>query len=279
MRKILAYLGPVGTYSYEAASRCLLALGNSQEWELHALPTIPHILTAVAKGSVDAGLVPGENSIEGTINITLDMLAHELSLYIQGETVLNINHCLLSHSQDLREIHTVLSHPQALAQCRKFIQQKLPQAQCLPANSTAEAVQNLASMGPGTAAIASRNTQRFYNVPILVPDIGDYPCNQTRFLLVGRTPCPHSDTKKTSLVLALEKDRPGGLYEVLGEFARQSINLTKIESRPAKKELGNYIFFIDCEAGHNHPGLQEVLKNLEKKTALLKNLGSYNLIS
>jgi prephenate dehydratase len=97
--------------------------------------------------------------------------------------------------------------------------------------------------------------------------------------LVGRTPCPHSDTKKTSLVLALEKDRPGGLYEVLGEFARLNINLTKIESRPAKKELGNYIFFIDCEAGHDHPGLQEVLCNLEKKTALLKNLGSYNLIS
>jgi prephenate dehydratase len=170
-----------------------------------------------------------------------------------------------------------MSHPHALAQCRLFLQKVLPHANLIETNSTSEAVQKLSPERIGTAAIASKKTHFVYHVPILAEDIGDFAHNQTRFLVVGKQPNLLEKTLKTSLVLGMEKDRPGSLYNTLGEFAKQNINLTRIESRPAKNELGNYIFFIDCEAGHNHPGLKQVLDTLCNKTSLLKNLGSYSV--
>lgn len=274
MKKIIAYLGPEGSFSQQAAIEQLESLPNDSGC-LEAYPSIASILSAVDKDSVEWGVVPAENSIEGSVHITLDILANELNLYIQKEIVLEIKHFLLSYTASLDKIHTVMSHPQALAQCRLFLENNLPHAKIIETNSTSEAASKLAADRDGYAAIASWNSHILYKVPILVHDIGDFSQNQTRFWVVGKHACLQENTTKTSLVLGMEKDRPGSLYEILGEFAKQNINLTKIESRPVKKELGNYIFFIDCKAGHDHPGLKEVLKNLCSKTTMLKILGFY----
>jgi prephenate dehydratase len=270
----LAFLGPEGTFSHQAA-RLFLKSSAPGAFLLQACPSIPHILYAVEKGEVAYGLVPVENSIEGSVNVTMDVLAGEQSIHIHEEIVLDIKHHLFSRMQSLEQIHTVMSHPQAIAQCRRFLEQKLGHAAIIAMESTAEAVRQLANCSEGYAAIGSQDNLEFYNVPILSSDIGDYQHNQTRFLLVSKLAGSAKLTHKTSLILTLEKDRPGGLYDILGEFAGQNINLSRIESRPAKKELGSYLFFLDCEAGHNHPGLQLVIKNLIAKKTLLKNLGSY----
>ncbi len=272
--KTLAFLGPEGTFSHQAA--CLFLKSSPPGAYLpHAYPSIPHILYAVKKGEITYGLVPVENSIEGSVNVTMDVLAGEQSIYIHEEIVLDIKHYLFSRELCLEQIHKIMSHPQAIAQCRRFLEAKLKHADIIATESTAEAVRQLADYREGYAAIGSWANYELYKVPVLCSDIGDYPHNQTRFLLVSNTVGSSKVTHKTSLVLTLEKDRPGGLYDILGEFAGQKINLSRIESRPAKKELGSYLFFLDCEAGHDHPGLQAVINNLIDKKSLLKNLGSY----
>ena len=269
----IGYLGPEGTFSHQAALHCLQETGFGTN--LKPYPTIPQIMYSIESNECQAGVVPAENSIEGTVNITMDMLAHDFSYFIQQEIIMDINHHLFTQMTSLEQIETVMSHPQALAQCRRFLREKLSHVKLVETSSTAEAVRLLEQNKKGLAAIASRQCQACYHIPILEEDIGDYTPNQTRFLLVAKTPSRTSDTTKTSLVIALEKDHPGGLYHILGEFARYNINLTRIESRPAKKELGNYIFFIDCAAGAGHSGLQQILDNLKASTVLLKNLGSY----
>lgn len=275
-RQKLGYLGPHGTFSHKAARHYALDVKANKPQELKGFPTIPHILSAVQQGTVDVGIVPAENSIEGCVNITFDMLAHEYSLFINQEIIINIHHHLLTHAKRLTDITTVMSHPQALGQCRRYLQQYLPQAKILETSSTAEAVQQLSSEHLTYAAIGSWESHLAYKVPVLAANISDYPHNQTRFLVVSKkASTPTCCSCKTSLVLALPDDKPGGLYEVLGEFAQANINLSRIESRPAKKELGNYIFFIDCEIDSSTAIFQGLWKQLEPKTSLLKFLGSY----
>lgn len=272
--KAIAYLGPEGSFSQQAA----LILQSSLAGESPCLipyPGIAEILAAVDRGEATCGVVPAENSIEGSVNITLDLLANEFDLFIQKEIILPITHYLLSYADAREQIHRVISHPQALAQCRHFLQQTLPQAQLLETASTSEAVRRLNPALPGMAAVASWHAHLCYGVPVLAANIGDFADNQTRFLVVGREQDLRQDTDKTSLVISMEKDRPGGLYETLEAFAKENINLTRIESRPAKKGLGSYIFFLDCQAGHGHPGLQRALAALAPRAAL-KNLGSYS---
>jgi len=276
--KTIAFLGPEGTFSHQA-TRIVLNSAEHENYVLKACPSIPHILSAVEKGKFDYGLVPVENSIEGSVNVTMDILASEISLFIRAEIVLDIRHYLFSKMTRLEDIRIVMSHPQAIAQCRHFLEEKLSHASLIDTESTAEAVRNLSDQGDGCAAIGSLDNRDYSSIPVLCADIGDYRHNQTRFLLIGPTPlasCRH--TEKTSLILTLQKDRPGGLYDILGEFAEQKINLTRIESRPAKTGLGSYIFFLDCEAGHSHPGLAEVIRHLRTQNALLKNLGSYPIL-
>ncbi len=277
MKTTIAYLGPEGTFSHQAAQKCLES--NPGNINLQPYPGIAQVLYAVENDETALGVVPAENSIEGSVNITLDLLARDIPLYIKAEIIIDIKHHLLSHSKDLNSVHTVMSHTQAIAQCRHFLETRLKNADILETTSTAEAVSRLNSHGEGLAAIGSPESHKIYQVPILHPDIGCYPHNQTRFLLVGRSPETNSLSSKTSLVLSLKKDRPGGLYDILGEFAKYELNLCKIESRPAKMGLGNYLFFIDCEAGSNHPDLLKVIDSLRTKTGYLKNLGSYRCIS
>lgn len=278
MKKIIAYLGPEWTYSHLAALRYLHNSPSPSSFTLAAMPTIAHALYAVDQGKADLAVVPVENSIEGTVNVTMDILVRELNLYIQGEIIVSITHHLITFASHLDKIRTVVTHPQAMAQCRNFLMNKLSHADIKEANSTSEAVSLLTPKEPEVAAIGSWDSHINYKVPIIASDIGDYANNKTRFLVISKESLPLAHTAKTSLALALDRDRPGGLYTVLGEFASRNLNLSRIESRPAKKELGNYIFLIDCESGHDNLLLQDALKHLESKTVWLKNLGSYNTI-
>lgn len=277
MTETLAYLGPEGTFSSHAAHQ-YLQKQTTGTLTLQAFPTIPAIFQALITKKAKLALVPAENSIEGSVTATMDLLAQDLPLYIQGELVLPIVHHLLSRATSFHKITKVLSHPQALAQCGTFLARELSQAQLVETNSTAEAACLVAEGEPTLATVSSLECAERYSLPILSSQITDYPNNKTRFLLIGQERVYCKASSKTSLVLSLEKDRPGGLYQVLGLFAGENINLSRIESRPSKIELGKYLFFIDCEAVFDHPGLQRVLAELAKFTVYLRNLGSYPLL-
>lgn len=280
-KSALAYLGPEGTHTHEAAQMFITHYAaksaTKDAYKLVPFPDIPTIMEAVANGSVEQGIVPAENSIEGTVNLTLDILAQELDLYIQGEIVLDITHHLLTFLTDIAAIQTVMSHPQALAQCRHFLKRYLPQVTILQKESTAEAVRLLTKQKhKNAAAIGSFASHQHYRVPIRYANINDFPHNQTRFLLVGKNPVSLStNTQKTSFVMFPHDNRPGQLYEILSVFAKYQINLSKIESRPQKRELGIYLFWVDCELSLNHPKLQVILNELRTKTEYYKMLGSY----
>lgn len=270
----IGYLGPSGTFSEQAAQTL------ARNFPLHSLiplPSIPHVLLEADKGNIDLGLVPVENSIEGTVNVTLDMLAHEVDLDIQGEIILEIKHCLLT-KEPHGSIQAIYSHPQALAQCRRFLQKNFPQIPCITTDSTAQAAQIVKESREPVAALGSMQAAREYGLFVRFTDIADYLSNKTRFLVVGREKLLDLKPKKTSLFLAVKENRPGVLYEILGEFARENIDLTKIESRPTKKELGDYFFFLDCKADLLEEK-NEVLKRLENTCRLVKVLGCYGSVN
>lgn len=271
MKKRYGYLGPKGTNSEEAL---YLYLGTS---ETEALPYtgIEHVIGAIHQGEISHGLVPIENSIEGTVNLTLDLLAHEKLLKIVGEVNLHIRHHLLvKPGIKQQEITRIISHPQALAQCRKYLHDSFPGIEILPVESTAEAAR-IISEGDGTiAAIGSIRAAQYYKLQILEEDIHDCKENRTRFIVISKEDDEMPEQAKTSLVLSIT-DRPGGLYEILKEFALANINLTKIESRPAKKSLGDYLFFIDLIGHPLDSDVKKCLEVIQDMTALFRILGSY----
>lgn len=274
----IAYLGPGGTFSHQAAHHW----ADKQSQNLMAYPTVMATLLAVLDNKADAAVVPVENSIEGSVNITLDFLAEKhlgtaagaIKLKILGEVVLDIVHCLVAVDQETFP-QVIVSHPQALAQCRGYLKSNYPDARFEQAESTAHAAATVARQGKGWAAVSSTRAAVVNNLVIRQRGIADSALNQTRFLLVGTQDNPPSGEDKTSLLMALPQDKPGGLYSILHEFARSNINLTRIESRPSKKELGEYIFYIDCEGHAATPPLADVLSALKEKTLLLAVLGSY----
>ncbi len=284
----LAYLGPKGTFSHQAARYW----AGQQPHILAAYPTVMATLLAVVKGEVDAAVVPVENSIEGSVNLTMDFLAKEhlqsvtqsgesrpaVYLKIQGELVLDILHCLVAKEAD-EPLGIIVSHPQALAQCRGYLESRFPNARLEQAESTAHAARLVAQRGRGWGAVCSAYAAAVNNLVVRERGIADISPNQTRFFLVGTTEAKPTGHDKTSLMLALPQDKPGGLHSILWEFAKEDINLTRIESRPSKKELGDYIFFIDCRGHYQVPPLDRVLKLLKEKTVLLHVLGSYPAFS
>lgn len=276
MRSRIAYLGPQGTYSEEAARRYASRQGFiSPEWLL--CRSIVEVLEEVAGGNADIGVVPAENSIEGSVAVTLDYLAHETTLPIIGEVVIPIRVCLLVHPQaELEKIAVVYSHPQPLAQCRRHLRQLLPQAEQKAVGSTAEAARLVAGGGDKReAALGNQSAAGIYGLEVAVSDMQDVTGNATRFLVVGRTPAAPSGYDKTSIVFGFQNDRPGNLYRALGVFAERHINLTKLESRPAKRSLGDYLFFVDMEGHITDEIVKSALSALEKVCDHLKILGSY----
>ncbi|MGI9952880.1 prephenate dehydratase [Moorellaceae bacterium AZ2] len=269
--KTVAYLGPEGTFSHQAAVAWGSRVGADAFLPVDSLP---EVIRAVHRGESQAAVLPLENSIEGSVNLTLDLLLEEPELRIIGEVVLEVHHCLAGRTRELARIEEVWSHPQALAQCRRFLAGYLPGVRVCAANSTAEAMRVAASREK-VAAIGSPFAAELYLLPILRRGIEDYPGNKTRFVIIGREAPEREGPYKTSLVLAVPENRPGGLYEVLRYFAEAGINLTRIESRPTKKELGEYLFYLDCEGHAASEPLSGVLAALKPRTALLKVLGSY----
>lgn len=271
----LAYLGPPGTFSEEAA-RQYRGRKGTRGVRLVPVKSLQELLLGVDVGRYELGIVPVENSIEGPVVLTLDTLVHDVALQIVAEEVLLVRHHLLARpGVDLGEIEQVLSHPQALGQCRRTLSRQLPRAEFGAASSTAEAARRVAATEAPWAAIGTSLAAELYGLHILLEGIEDEAGNSTRFLVVSKEPADRTGFDKTSAVFAFGEDRPGNLYAALREFAERGINLTKLESRPAKRQLGDYIFFIDMEGHKEDPDVSEALAGLQRVCSFVRVLGSY----
>jgi prephenate dehydratase len=280
----IAHLGPPGTYSEQAALSYLTWLNNHQEitnlksFELYPYPTIAQSLQAVAKSEAAIAVVPVENSIEGSVNMTLDTLWQIDNLKIHLALILPIQHALISFAKSLDSIKNLYSHPQALAQCQGWISQLLPNVKVTPSNSTTEALQRL-EQETTTAAISSSRAAQLYNLPILASGINDYPENCTRFWVVSSEENNISAGTHTSLAFSAPANVPGALVKALQVFAHLGINLSRIESRPTKRSLGEYLFYLDIEADVNAQIMISALEELQNYTEVLKIFGSYSVVT
>jgi prephenate dehydratase len=273
----IAHLGPAGTYAETAALASVQWLRqDGQDAILCPYPSIAQTLLAAADQKVQYAVVPVENSIEGSVTMTLDNLWHLDNLQIQRALVMPISNALLSHAERLEEIRAVYSHPQALAQCQKWLDQFLPTAQLIAANSTTEALQHLGD-DRTIAAISSQRAAQLYNLPILASPINDYPDNCTRFIVLSLQPSPGGT--HTSLAFGMSANQPGMLVKPLQVFAQRNINLTRIESRPTRRTPGTYHFFLDLQADMRESPIQSALEELTHYTETLKVFGSYDVMA
>lgn len=306
MKISIAHLGPVGTNAETAALAYVEWLSQETNWEctLYPYATISQALEASATGLVDLSVVPVENSIEGSVTVTLDTLWRLDRLRIQHALVLPISHALVSKAESFNEIQKVYSHPQALAQCQLWLGKFIPSAQLIPANSTTESLDYLDDTS--VAVISAPRAAQLYNLPVLAHPINDYPDNYTRFWILGKgveqldnveidddpastkfitksagnsilngspSNCTH-----TSLAFSVPANMPGALVKPLQVFASRGINLSRIESRPTKRSLGEYIFFMDVEANACHAVVRAALEELKTYTETLKIFGCYTVL-
>jgi prephenate dehydratase len=275
----VGYLGPEGTFSHEA----LIDAAAGRELELVPLPTIYDTVMAVHSGTVERALVPIENSLEGSVNATLDALAMETEdVTILGEVVRPIEHCLIAREAlELSEIETVVSHPQASAQCAHFVRSRLPRATVLAGNSTADAVRIVAEREEPWAALGTRLAAARYGCRVLRAGVEDVTDNETRFVWLGHAAAPATAPSpigpwKTAIVFwGVGSESPGWLVRCLSEFASREVNLTRIESRPRKQGLGRYMFFLDLEGRDTEPHVAEALEALSEHVEVLRTLGSF----
>ncbi|QXP83967.1 prephenate dehydratase [Methylococcus sp. Mc7] len=264
----VAFLGPEGTFTQQAAYR---HFGHAIQ--AVPLPAIDEIFRAVESGACHYGVVPVENSTEGVITHTLDSFVRS-SLIIAGEVQLRIHHNLLCKTPSALDTLTeVFSHPQSLAQCREWLDRFLPGARRTPLGSNAEAARRAAETA-GTAAIAGEVAAELYGLEILERNIEDEPDNTTRFLVIGGQPVGPTGHDKTSLLLSTRND-PGALFRVIEPFARLGISMTKVESRPSRRGMWDYFFFIDVEGHQAGPTLAQALAEVRKQASTMRILGSY----
>jgi prephenate dehydratase len=282
----VAYFGPEGTFTQEALIR---ATAGQTGLDLVPQPTIYDTVMAIHFGSVQRALVPIENSLEGSVNATLDALAMETEdVSILGEVIHPIRHCLIARTPlELSDIEVVVSHPQATAQCARFIRSRLPNAQVLAGSSTAEAVRTVAEHDGPWAALGNRLAAERYHCHVLRAGVEDVPDNETRFVWLGPVGAPPglsgSDSTepplgpwKTAVVFwGMGSEAPGWLVHCLSEFASREVNLTRIESRPRKQGLGRYMFFLDLEGRDIEPHVADALTGLRAHVEVLRVLGSF----
>ena len=268
----VGYLGPAGTYSEEAALRRPGA-------EPVPFPTLPDTIAAVADGAVELAAVPVENSLEGSVGISLDTLAARDDVTIVGELVLPISvHLVARAALDPADVEQVVSHPQPLAQCAGYLRRRLPQARTVPASSTAAAVRQMMEAGPRWAALGPRRAAELYDAVIVEEDVADDASNATRFVWVAPegTAAASDGPMRTSLAFWGQGDRePGWLVRCLSEFAFRGVNLSKIESRPLRSTIGHYRFFVDCDDGLASPAVSEAVAGLRTHCTDVRVLGSY----
>lgn len=264
----IAYLGPPATFTHQAALR---QFGLSAQ--LVAQKSIPAVFEEVCRGRAPYGVVPVENSTEGVVSHTLDMFIRS-ELKINAEILLEIEHNLLSLTGRMEDVRKVVSHPQALAQCRKWLEENLPETTLVDVGSTALAAQ-MAAEDEGVAAIAGEVAATMYGLKTVKQKIQDNPNNLTRFLVIGRNIPAPSAQDKTSVMFSV-KDEPGILYSMLKPFSNRGINLSKIESRPMKKKAWEYVFFLDMDGHVQDPIVAEAIEELRGCCQELRVLGSYS---
>jgi len=269
----VAYLGPAGSFSEEALLGA--SLGHIAPVEA---TTIPEAIEMANRSFTDAAFVPIENSIEGSVNVTLDELIFNADLLITAEVVFNVHLQLLAkHKIDLGDIAEVLSYPVAAAQCRDFLSRELPKAALKATSSTSEAARLVGEGNDDTlAAVAPLLSAQLYGLKVIKQNIEDHSQNQTRFVLLEKERIPKkNDLNKSTIVCFQKKDRPGSLYSIVGQFAARNINLVRIESRPTKKALGDYCFVIELEGHISDEIVGDCLKELYAELGHIKFLGSY----
>ncbi len=264
----VAYLGPEGTYSQQAVFK---QFGHSVR--ALSLVSIDEVFQEVQAGNADFGVVPVENSSEGTVNNTLDRFL-STSLNICGEVELRVHHNLMGREKDLARVQRVCAHPQALGQCRMWLDDHLPNAERVPVSSNAEGARR-ARDEHGTAAIAADVAAEVYGLSILAANIEDHVDNTTRFLVIGsRVPGP-SGADRTSILVSGDKAKAGSLFHLLEPLARYKVSMSRIESRPSRRQKWDYVFFIDLEGHAGDPPVARALAELKKRSSLFRVLGSY----
>lgn len=269
--KRIGFLGPRGTFSHEA----LLEYTKNISYEACDYSSIQELLQAVQNKDIDEAIVPIENSIEGAVNATLDILATDVDLLIKAELVIPVRENLLvKKGTAYTDIKHVLSHPQPLGQCRNYLTSSLPWAEVRATYSTAGAAEEVAFGRGDSAAIGSLAAAEVYGLEVIERDIHDCDNNSTRFIVAACTDGDKTGNDKTSIVFSTE-DKPGSLYRVLDIFNLWDINMSRIESRPAKNQLGRYIFFVDINGHRDDDDIKDALTMIKKKTSFFKFLGSY----
>jgi chorismate mutase/prephenate dehydratase len=263
----VAYLGPEGTFTQQAVN---LHFGHSVQ--ALGVTGIDDVFAQVESSEADFGVVPVENSNQGIVSHTLDRFVHS-DLKICGEIEMAIHHNLMSKAKSLNDIERVYSHQQSLSQCKSWIRQHLPSAECIAVSSNAEAARRV-RYSPDAAAISSKSAAEIYGVPVLFAHIEDRADNATRFLVIGRQLLPASGDDKTTLLLAGDEG-PGALHSLLTPLARHGIDMSRIESRPSNSGQWSYVFFIDVEGHAETEPLKTALREMKGKNTLARVLGSY----
>jgi chorismate mutase / prephenate dehydratase len=265
----VAYLGPKGTFSERAAVKHFGLAAAATPVE-----SIDEVFRAVESGSADFGVIPVENSTEGAVGRSLDLMP-QTPLEVCGEVVVRIHHHLMSMSQprDLNEIRRVFSHGQSLAQCHEWLNKNVPRAERVAVSSNAEAARRAAGE-PGAAAVAGEMAAEHYGLAILASNIEDEPNNTTRFLIIGDYKPKATGRDKTSIILSA-RNRAGAVYEMLTPFATRGVSMTKFESRPSRVALWEYLFFVDIEGHRDDANVAAALAEVSKIAGYLKVLGSY----
>ena len=270
MTKRLAYLGPPGTFTEQAA------LLHDPHAELLPFATVAAVAAAVDSGMADEGVMAIENSLEGSVTDTLDLLIHESRLSICRELVLPIELCLLvKDGTTAQDVEVIFSHPQPLGQCRRFLERCFPKARLEASLSTTVAVEQMLEQGGHGGAVATLRAAEMYGAKVLAQGIQDNENNETRFIAVAADDSPPTGRDKTSFAFSVAEDRPGSLAEALKEFSERRINLMKIESRPTKQELGKYVFLVDLEGHRTEPLVAEALAKVKEQAHFFKVFGSY----
>jgi prephenate dehydratase len=266
-----AFLGPRGSFSEEAA------LARAETDQLVAFSSFPALVSAVETGLADEAVLPIENSIEGAVSTTLDLLIHETALRIAGELALPVRHFLVTRpGVHLEDVRVVTSHPQALGQCRRFLDRCMPGVEQVAALSTSGAVKDVAEGADDhRAAIGTARAAELYGGTILAHDIQDVHTNVTRFVVLARDDALPTGNDKTSLAFRVRENVPGALHAILAELAVENLQMTKIESRPSKGWLGDYVFLIDFEGHRQDERVARVLENIRDRCSILKIFGSY----
>lgn len=269
----IAYLGPAGTFSEEAA---IAYAGGRADVSYLPLSSIPAAVTAIETAAADVGVLPIENLLEGSVTFTLDLLIHETDLQIAAEIVIPIRQYLVARAGlKLSEVKVLYAHPQSLGQCRKFIER------CLPGVATVASLSNSAAPAEAladerpAAAISTQRAAEITGAQILARDIADNLGNVTRFIALGRHDAPPTGDDKTSFCFGFGEDRAGTLVEALQELAAERINMTKLESRPSKAILGKYIFLVDINGHREEAHVARALARLSARTGMFKVFGSY----